>query len=190
MSRPDVPFRSCGFPSVAALALIAVTAAGCSDSARFTSDRQAPPQDVTGSIAPRYGGRVVTQPLPAPSRPTTTSGVAYGAQGLGAYHPARSSDVTGSVVERPAPAGHWTWDGGSAITVTQGDTIETVARKYGVPVSAILEANGFREGVVIRAGQRLVIPRYVAASVATPAPVASQRPAPTKSFTPSRQAKA
>ncbi len=59
---------------------------------------------------------------------------------------------------------------------SQGDTIETVARKYGVPVTAILAANGFREGAVIRAGQRLVIPRYVSASVAAPAPVAAAAP--------------
>jgi murein DD-endopeptidase MepM/ murein hydrolase activator NlpD len=176
MSRPDVPFRSRGFAGAAALALIAITASGCSDSGRFTSDRQAPPQEVTGSIAPRYNGRVVAQPLPAPSRPATTSGgVAYGAQGLGAYRPAHSADVTGSVVTQPPPAGHWTWDGGSAVTVTQGETIETVARKYGVPVSAIMEANGFRDGAIIRPGQRLVIPRYVTASAAAPVAAAAPR---------------
>ena len=90
--------------------------------------------------------------------------------------PAHSPDVTGSVAVQPAPAGHWTWDGGSAITVTQGETIETIARKYGVPVSAIMQANGFRDGAIIRPGQRLVIPRYVAASVAAPAPVATPAP--------------
>jgi murein DD-endopeptidase MepM/ murein hydrolase activator NlpD len=171
MSRPDLPFRSPAMTrtwlSAAALAVVAVTAAGCSDSQRFTGDRNAP-AEVTGSIAPRSTSRVERQALP----PTATAGgVANGGAGLGAYRPAaRPADVTGSVAVRPAPAptGHWTWDGGSAVTVTQGETIETVARKYGVPVSAILEANGFHDGAVIRAGQRLVIPRYVSASVIAP----------------------
>jgi len=158
--------------SVAALALIGITAAGCSDSQRF-SDRNTPPE-TTGSIAPRYTPRVERQALPPTAAPSgVTSGVANGGAGLGAYRPApHSSEVTGSVAARPAPAptGHWTWDGGSAVTVTQGETIETVARKYGVPASAILEANGFQTGAVIRPGQRLVIPRYVSASAPVPAP--------------------
>jgi len=167
MSRPDVPFHFRALLSAATLALIAITAAGCSDSARFTSDRHAPPQDVTGSVAARPpAARVERQALPATSQPAAVAATTYYTPSKPAYRPARS-DVTGSVATQTS--GHWTWDGGSAITVTQGETIETVARKNGVPVSAILEANGFREGAVIRAGQRLVIPRYVAASVAAPA---------------------
>jgi murein DD-endopeptidase MepM/ murein hydrolase activator NlpD len=192
MPRLDVPSRSRAlsrtWPRVAALALIAVAAAGCSDSARFDSrpsasnNRQAPQQEVTGSIAGRpSGSRVETQALPAPSRPATVAsgGVAYGAQGLGAYRPGvQSADVTGSVPARPAPvpAGHWTWDGGSAVTVTQGETIDSIARKYGVPASAILEANGFANGATIRPGQRLVIPHYKAATAPANSPVAAAAP--------------
>jgi murein DD-endopeptidase MepM/ murein hydrolase activator NlpD len=173
MSRPDVPFHLRGVLSAATLALIAITAAGCSDSARFTSDRHAPPQDVTGSVAARpSSARVERQTLPATSQPATVAATTYYTPSKPVYRPARP-DVTGSVATQTA--GHWTWDGGSAITVTQGETIETVARKNGVPVSAILEANGFREGAVIRAGQRLVIPRYVAASVAVPVAAAAPR---------------
>ena len=50
------------------------------------------------------------------------------------------------------------------MTVGSGETVESIARKYGVPASAIIETNGFREGAAIRPGQRLVIPRYVTAS--------------------------
>ena len=116
-----------------------------------------PPQETTGSIAsrPAASARVESQPLPAPSRPATVAasgGVATGAQGLGAYRPGES-EVTGSVSapRAPAPTGHWTWDGGSPVTVAAGETVEMIARKYGVPASAIMETNGFREGTVASA---------------------------------------
>ena len=193
MSRINVPSRSRKssqiWPHVAVLALVGIAAAGCSDSSRFdsnpyASNRNARQQETTGSIAsrPASSGHVESQPLPAPSRPATvasTGGVATGAQGLGAYRPG-TSDVTGSVPARPAPAptGHWTWDGGSPVTVSSGETIESIARKYGVPASAIMQTNGFREGAVLRPGQRVVIPRYVSASAsqAAAAPQSSVAP--------------
>ena len=184
-SRPSLRH----WPHVAVLALVGLAAAGCSNSARFdsspfASNRPIPPQETTGSIAsrPAASARVESQPLPAPSRPATVAssgGVATGAQGLGAYRPGKS-EVTGSVSapRAPAPTGHWTWDGGSPVTVASGETVEVIARKYGVPASAIIETNGFREGTSLRPGQRVVIPRYVSASAGhAPAAVASARAA-------------
>jgi murein DD-endopeptidase MepM/ murein hydrolase activator NlpD len=186
MQRSNVPSRSRVWLRVAVPALLGIAAAGCSNSARFdsnpfASDRTAVQQDTTGSIAPRPASRVDAQPLPAPSRPATvaTTGYSTGAQGQGAYRPA-TPEYTGSVAMHrtsPPPTGHWTWDGGSAVTVGHGETIETIARKYGVPASAIKETNGFREGAVLRPGQRVVIPRYVTTSVAqAPAPRAPATP--------------
>jgi murein DD-endopeptidase MepM/ murein hydrolase activator NlpD len=179
----NVPFhsraRSRHLPHVALFALVGLAAAGCSNSARFdsnpfASDRSRVPQETTGSITPRPSStaRIESQPLPSPSRPATVAangGVATGAQGLGAYRPG-SSEVTGSIAApraaAPAPVGHWTWDGGSPVTVASGETVESIARKYGVPASAIMETNGFRDGATLRPGQRVVIPRYVSASAA------------------------
>jgi murein DD-endopeptidase MepM/ murein hydrolase activator NlpD len=180
----NVPFRSRvsrHWPHVALFALVGMATAGCSSSARFdsnpfASNRSAAPQETTGSIAPRSSStaRVESQPLPAPSRPATVAangGTAVGAQGLGAYRPG-SPEVTGSITAprapapAPVPTGHWTWDGGSPVTVASGETVEMIARKYGVPASAIMETNGFRDGAALRPGQRVVIPRYVSASAA------------------------
>ncbi len=176
MSRPKVPSHPRVWPRVAVLALVGVAVAGCENSARFesnpfASNREAPRQDVTGSVAsrPASNGSVVAQPLPAPSRPATVAAsgsASYGGRGFAAYRPsARNSDVTGSVPARhappPKPTGHWTWDGGSAVTVGRGETIETVARRNGVPASAIMQTNGISNPATIRPGQRLVIPRYV-----------------------------
>jgi murein DD-endopeptidase MepM/ murein hydrolase activator NlpD len=186
MPRPDVPTFPRAWPRVAVLAFIGVLAAGCSDSARFSSSSYSrqPPSDVTGSIATRPEPRVASRPLPAPSRPETVAantGYADGAAGLGAYRPGeRYGDITGSVPEHrppappPPPAGHWTWDGGSPVTVGRGQSLEMIARKHGVPLSAIMQVNAITNPAAIRPGQRLVIPRYVSASEARVAP----RPAP------------
>ena len=132
---------------------------------------------MTGSISkrPAASGAVSSQPLPAPSRPPTVAvngGIANGAHGLGAYRPG-APEYTGSVPAHPAapapapvPTGHWTWDGGQPVTVNHGETLETVARKNGVPLSALMQVNGITNAASIRPGQRLVIPRYVSGSAA------------------------
>ena len=194
MPRPKVPFRPLAWPHVAVFALVGVAVAGCENSSRFNSNPFAsnppPRQETTGSISqrPASSGAIASQPLPAPSRPATVAanggygngGYASGAHGLGAYRPG-ASDVTGSVPARPAPApvpaGHWTWDGGQPVTVGQGETLDAVARKNGVPLSALMEVNGITNVASIRSGQRLVIPRYVSGSAAqasapSPAPAA------------------
>ena len=162
MPRSDVPPRSSTWARVAVLALVGIATTACSDSARFQSSsysRAVPPQEVTGSAVtqPTPNGRVVAQPLPTPSRQQTAaaSSVSNGAQGLGAY------PVT---TQRAESAGHWTWDGGSPVTVGAGETVESIARKYGVPASALRQTNNLSETNAIRPGQRIVIPRYLSSS--------------------------
>src|SRR5205807_7550078 len=64
----------------------------------------------------------------------------------------------------PPPHGsdrsNWKWDGGTAITVGRGETIESISRKNGVPSSAIMQANNISAPASLQPGQRLVIPRY------------------------------
>jgi murein DD-endopeptidase MepM/ murein hydrolase activator NlpD len=120
---------------------------------------------------------------------TSGNGSANGAQGLGAYRPSApvaqaaptyqqaapaptysqqtyaQPEVTGSVPQRPVaspkPAGAWTWDGGSPVTVNHGETADMIARRHGVPLAALLQTNGIHNAADIKPGQRLVIPRYV-----------------------------
>ncbi len=158
--------------------------AGCSNSARFdspypTASNHTPPRgEVTGSVARSAAptSRVVSQPLPSPPQ-TVASGGGYstGSQGLGAYRPAaqpqyqasRNADVTGSIAAPAQPSGHWTWDGGQPVTVGHGESVETIARRHGVPLQAVLQTNGLSSPSQVRAGQRLVIPRYVSGPAAT-----------------------
>jgi murein DD-endopeptidase MepM/ murein hydrolase activator NlpD len=179
------------WPRVAVLAVAGLATASCSNSGRFDSDpyasnRSAPPQETTGSVSqrPMYN-RVEAQPLPAPSQPATiasSSGYSSGAQGLGAYRPGASgysqgsSETTGSVRSvappPPKPSGSWTWDGGAPVTVGYGETVDQIARKHGVPASAILQTNGIGDPSMVKPGQRLVIPRYVTSSAPQQAPQA------------------
>jgi murein DD-endopeptidase MepM/ murein hydrolase activator NlpD len=150
------------------LAAVGVAVAGCADSARFDAnpfaDRKAATPEVTGSIATRAPAhRVESQPLPAPP---PRFGIASGGQGLGAYRPvAHVAEATGSVPHAPPEPvqqqGHWTWDGGSPVVVERGQSLESIARKYGVPASAILQTNGLASAASVKPGRRLVIPRYV-----------------------------
>jgi murein DD-endopeptidase MepM/ murein hydrolase activator NlpD len=193
MPRPQVQSRPLAWPRVAVLALVGISAAGCADSARFDSSsydagRPAPPQNVaTAAPTPQSYGRVEAQPLPAPSQPATvpaSPNYSYNAPGAAAYRQNASySDITGSAAApkaSPASHGHWTWDGGSPVTVGYGETVDSIAHKHHVPVAALMQTNGLREAGQIRPGQRLVIPRYVsggsqtaAAPVTAPARVAA-----------------
>jgi murein DD-endopeptidase MepM/ murein hydrolase activator NlpD len=152
--------------------------------------RSAQPQaDVTGSISSTPAApanRVEARPLPRTSQApastpvsyapaSTTAGTGVVAPTAVAYQPpvavapapAPSPEVTGTVpapAHKPGSQGHWTWDGGTAVKVMPGETIEAIARRHGVPASAILEANNLASPHAIQPGQRLVIPRYVAAT--------------------------
>ena len=82
---------------------------------------------------------------------------------MASYEPAPArNDVTGSV-QPPSHAARppgWNWEGGTAITVQQGDTIDGLVTRYGVPAAAIAEANNIPNGTALKPGQRLVIPKY------------------------------
>jgi murein DD-endopeptidase MepM/ murein hydrolase activator NlpD len=176
------------------LAAIAVGVAGCSaDSTRFDNPfaSRAATGEATGSIAPGQAapvGRVESTQLATPNanRPASVSsesGVAGGGRGLASYHPApaASPEITGSVqapvARKPPPSPQWTWDGGTAISVAQGDTIDSIARRHSVPASAIMQANGITGPAILHPGQRLVIPRRQQASQQASLPQAPGGPA-------------
>jgi len=150
--------RSALWPQLVAISLIGVGAAGCSDSGRFSDTLGPDPgthSGVTGSIPARpASGPVVSRPLP-PVAGSEANGVSGGGRGMGSYQP---SDVTGSVAPPPPPP-QWTWEGGTPIVVAPGETLEMVAHRHHVPMSAIMQANNISNPAAVRPGQHLVIPR-------------------------------
>jgi len=174
---------------------------------------QSPPQPApAASTVVADGGRGMASyaPQAAPYNPPVTP-VAYSPPTQVVYTappsavrsaPAPATEITGSVTapnsvaRKPAPSGQWSWDGGTAVTVAPGETLDSIARRHGVPVSAIMQANSLASANALQAGQRLVIPRYIpplsvpAAPAPTPgrlvqppAPVAP-KPAPVMSASP------
>lgn len=139
-----------------------------------------PAQPYYQQPAPHYQ-QSYQQPLPPrASHAPAVQPVAYrpqsapvGGRTAGRYQP--QPEVTGSVAPRPVVAQpqRWDWNGGTPITVAQGETIESISLRYGVPALAIAEANGMTTGTPVYPGQRLVIPKYNYSQPA-PAPRAPQ----------------
>lgn len=162
MSRVSEMLRSRLFPRAAVLALLAAGVAACSsDTTRFNDNPFASitHPEATASI-PQAQTAQAPQPRSSPAAAGSGKAVALNA-------PARSG--TGSVLRKPS--GNWSRDGGAAITVAAGDSIDAIARRYGVPASAIMQANNIAAPATLHPGQRLVIPHYAPTQAATaPAP--------------------
>ena len=134
----------------------------------------------------RYQPAYQPNSAPPPTRPATFNAANAPANNRNyAYQPpsAPAQDYTGSVrapvqqapMPRQAPQGNasnWQWEGGTAVTVGQGETLDSLSNRYGVPASAIAQSNGFAPNAPVYPGQRVVIPRYnyAAAPAAAPAP--------------------
>jgi murein DD-endopeptidase MepM/ murein hydrolase activator NlpD len=179
------------WPRVAALALTTIGVAACSgDASRFNESpfSSVSTPEATGSIAQGAPvSRVESRPLapqPAQLSGTGNPGAPSGSKSAVLQGPtqaranaAGAPDATRSVVRRPTPNANWSWDGGTAVTVAPGETVDAIARRYGVPASVIMQANNIASPAIIYPGQRLVIPRYTQAPVATAAAAPAVRPA-------------
>lgn len=165
-------YRGALLARCAAVAAIGAFAAACSmDVTRFDSNPFNNRQDTTASIPQQrpqsqaqvpghqlpQRNHVETQPLSNPQQPPATT-----------YRPA-------TVPSTPAPQANqrtlnaprttaavntneWSWDGGRAVTVQQGETVYSISRKHNVPADIILRANNLQSASAIQPGQRLVIP--------------------------------
>jgi len=158
----------------AVLVALAGGVAACSgDTHRFASNPFGSRQETTGSVQQAQTapvGRVESRPLHVGPPPATQPAVVSSRQGgAGTYQPARN-DITGSVRQPATPQSQWTWDGGTPVTVAQGETIESISLRYNVPEHALMQANNLHRNSVLSSGQRIVIPRRVAGAPLAIAP--------------------
>jgi len=182
---------------VAAVAIMAGFSAGCSgDVSRFgnvfaETDNQ---DQIIGRADPMPTGSIngqATYAQPAYAQPAYTqqtyaapaSTYPSGAVSASALPPAPGAVVNNGAYVRPgqtaglpaptvgtAPAVQpWTPSNGTSITVKPGDTVQVLARRYGVAESSLLAANGLIAGAQLTPGQTIVVPAYGQQNAAAPA---------------------
>jgi murein DD-endopeptidase MepM/ murein hydrolase activator NlpD len=117
--------------------------------------------------------------VPAAPAPAYTPGPA----------PYNSPSTTATV--QPKHESGWRWEGGTAVTLQPGETVDVIARRYGVPAQAILRANNLADASRVQPGTRLVIPSYQATNQqptgAPPAPLGQTKasaPMQTRAYAP------
>jgi murein DD-endopeptidase MepM/ murein hydrolase activator NlpD len=193
---------------VAAVAILAGFSAGCSgDVSRFgnvfaETDNQ---DQIIGRADPMPTGSInaqATYAQPAYAQPAYTQQTyaapastypSSGAVSSNTLPPAPGAVVNNGAYVRPgqtaalppptgaAPATQpWAPTNGTAVTVKPGDTIQVLARRYGVAESSLLAANGLVAGAQLTPGQNIVIPAYgqQSAAIAAPATMAPAGTAP------------
>jgi hypothetical protein len=87
------------------------------------------------------------------------------------------------------------WDSGMPVSAHAGDTLQTLAAEYHVPLWAVAQVNQKSESAALSEGERIVVPRYLGQRVApkpvpseTQEPAASEAPKPATSDTPNAAA--
>jgi len=84
-------------------------------------------------------------------------------------------DITASTGRTAQGMAGWSANGGTPVVVANGETLDTISNRYGVPRDAIIRTNGFASASDIRPGTRLIVPVYnaslAASSGASPAAI-------------------
>ena len=135
------------FPRLALAGLGLIFLSGCSsDVARFSQ-----------SDSP------FSNPFASNTTHAATSTGAVTSSPLAQAAPAASATHTASLSKPQAVGGSaagWTAAGGSPIVVANGETLDTISGRYGVPASALLAANGLSSASEVKSGTHLVVPVY------------------------------
>jgi murein DD-endopeptidase MepM/ murein hydrolase activator NlpD len=104
-----------------------------------------PPQNYSNPPQPGYPQNYSNAPASVPAAPAPVSRAPT----------PNYQEPTGTVA---AGGENWRSEGGTAVTLKPGETVETLSRRYHVPVVAIMRANNLADASRIQPGQRIVIP--------------------------------
>ena len=155
--------------------------AGCASSERL-SDPWSNPFQTSANLAseapaaPAPVSRVQSRPLGAPTASANPA-------------PQPSPRIAAAAPPRGAQgAAGWSAQGGSPIVVAQGENAQILANRYGVPVDALVRANGLASASQVRPGTQIVIPVYNAALAASSGARVAAHPAPGKPAAPTKVA--
>jgi murein DD-endopeptidase MepM/ murein hydrolase activator NlpD len=142
---------------LALTAAVGVWLSGCSaDATRFSDNSDSPfsnPFATASNDAAAPTSAVASAPLaPSPQYAAAPAPVAVAAA------PPAEPAAPGRI-QRGAVAG-WSPVGGTPIVVANGDSLDSLSRRYGVPPAAMLKANGLSSPAEVHDGMRLVVPVY------------------------------
>jgi murein DD-endopeptidase MepM/ murein hydrolase activator NlpD len=188
------------FRTLSRFALIGVVgglSGACSETARLnpfpdlfgSSARTSSEPPMTGSVSRDNSGSVQSRPLAPPAA------VSQPAAAPAYNRPAAAAPAPKAVPAAPPPVatgpGGWTAQGGTAVSVKPGESLNTLASRYNVPPAAILSANNLKNAAQVAPGKRIVIPVYSvgAAAPARPAAAKAAEPKPQLVQGPKGQAK-
>ena len=143
-------------PRVALTGLALIWLSGCStDVSRFEMSSnpftnpfstQAQVASAAPSPSAAPAGQVAATPLPTPT-PVASAPLSA------------APAVASAAPLRGGPAG-WSASGGTPIAVGQGESLDSLSRRYGVPASALLAANGLSSPSEVRGGMNMIVPVY------------------------------
>lgn len=148
-------FRVRFMGQAAAIAVLAGFGAACSADATRVKE-----PFFTGSTANQRA--IIGNTAPTPGYPNTTAvaSAPLPQQGTGGPINLASSSQGGA----------WTAVGGTVVTVQNGESLDTLAIKYGVPSNEIARANAISSPSQITPGRAVVIPKRTQAAYAAPQP--------------------
>jgi murein DD-endopeptidase MepM/ murein hydrolase activator NlpD len=140
------------FPRLAVAGLGLALLSGCSSDVTRFSNSDSP-----------FSGNPFSNPFASKTADAApTPGVA--AAPLAQATPAAGATRTASAQFKPQPVGGsaagWTAAGGSPIVVADGETLDMLSGRYGVPSAALLAANGLSSASEVKSGMRIVVPVY------------------------------
>jgi murein DD-endopeptidase MepM/ murein hydrolase activator NlpD len=168
--------RRMGLTLALTLSLAAAAIAGC-------VARKAPPAPViTGQSSAPRAGTVITPPVAVASAPITiipSPGIAVSRLPAAPLQPVETAELAPAMAATPAPpsaslppperhADAAPVPSGSTrrvpphpdhVTVQAGETLYAISRRYGVPVRALIEANGLAPPYALSVGRRLAVPQ-------------------------------
>ncbi|MEH3147095.1 MAG: peptidoglycan DD-metalloendopeptidase family protein [Methylobacterium frigidaeris] len=153
----------------ALIGLIGGASAACStDTMRF-SDPFSNPFSSNAGAEPGATGSLPQgdEVAAAPIRSTPIQSRSLAAPAAPAAQPVAQSTRPGPAAPVTSGHGGWSAQGGTTITVAQGDSLNQMSTRFGVPSAAILSANGLSSATQISPGRQIVIPVYSASGSST-----------------------
>ena len=92
---------------------------------------------------------------------------------LAATRASTEGDAMPLRIDIPPTASIELWDSGIPVTARAGETLQTLATRYQVPIWALTQVNNLSEDSALTKGQRVIVPRYLV-PMAPPSVVSSR----------------